>query len=292
VKPWVKQLGIGAGVLAGTWYALASPDVQRADVRVGDWMRRQSTPALDKAVMSTTDLGSAYAAAGIAAGLALTGRRRAAADVLGVGFVAWNLAQANKRFVRRARPYETDGVRRLIRPPTGSSFPSGHAALGVAVMTVLAERSRDGNGRRLLHALAAYVPMSRVYVGVHYPTDALGGAGLGLALAALWRGPIPAVSRAAVALGWRVAVPLLRTMAAGLPHQGKGLAEHRPSRLRDLLGDLPNRLTRWRIGIRQNDWHSPIGALAEYRIDRHLAKQLGAELGGQQLATARAEDRV
>jgi membrane-associated phospholipid phosphatase len=203
------------GLLAGSWYALASPEVQRVDVGIGDTLRRWRTPGLDKAVRSTTDLGSAYAVVGIASGLALTGRQPAATDVLGAGFLAWHLAQANKRFVRRVRPYEADGVHRLIRPPTGSSFPSGHAAVGVAVMSVLAERSRNGTGKRLLQALAAYVPLSRVYVGVHYPTDVLGGAGLGLALGSLWRGPIATANRAAVAMGWRLMAPAMRAIAQG-----------------------------------------------------------------------------
>lgn len=195
---WLRRAGLGAGLLVGTWYALASPDVQRADVRVGDVVRRWGTPRLDQAVRATTDLGSFYAVLGITAGLAATGRRRAAVDVLGVGFAAWNLAQANKRFVRRVRPYEADGVRRLIRTPAGSSFPSGHAAVGAAVMTVLADRARCGSGRRLLHIVAAYIPFSRVYCGVHYPTDVLGGVGLGLVLGSFWRGPVSTLNRAVI----------------------------------------------------------------------------------------------
>lgn len=203
---WLRRAGLGAGLLVGTWYALASPDVQRADVQVGDAVRRWGTPRLDQAVRSTTDLGSFYAVMGISAGLAATGRRRAAADVLGVGLAAWNIAQANKRFVRRARPYEADGVRRLIRAPTGSSFPSGHAAVGAAVMTVLADRARSGPGRRLLQAVAVYVPFSRVYCGVHYPTDVLGGVGLGLVLGSIWRGPVAKLNRAVIRTALRATV--------------------------------------------------------------------------------------
>jgi membrane-associated phospholipid phosphatase len=200
----LRRAGLGATLLMGTWYALASTSVQRADTRVGDIVRRWGTPRLDQAVRATTDLGSFYAVIGITAGLAATGRRRAAADVLGVGFVAWNLAQANKRFVQRVRPYEADGVRRLIPPPTGSSFPSGHAAVGTAVMTLLADRAQDEPARRLFQAVAAYIPLSRVYCGVHYPTDVLGGAGLGLILGSLWRGPVAALNRAAMRVPLRL----------------------------------------------------------------------------------------
>jgi membrane-associated phospholipid phosphatase len=210
---WLQRAGVGASLLVGTWYVLASPDVQRVDVRVGDVVRRWGTPRLDRVVRATTDLGSFYAVMGMSAGLAATGRRRAAADVLGVGFAAWNLAQANKRFVRRARPCESDGVRRLIRTPTGSSFPSGHAAVGAAVMTVLADHARAKPGRCLLQAVAVYIPFSRVYCGVHYPTDVLGGAGLGLVLGSLWRGPVAALNRAVIRTVLRAAALLGRVTA-------------------------------------------------------------------------------
>ena len=197
-RRWPLRAAVGSGVVGGTWYALRYPVVQRGDVRVGDAVRRFGTPALDAAVTYTTDLGSVYSVLGVATTLAVTGRPRHAADVLGVGMAAWNIAQLSKTRVRRQRPYEQDGVRRLIRKPTGSSFPSGHSAVGVAMFTMLADRSRGGVSRRLLQALGAYVAFSRVYVGVHYPTDVLGGAGMGLAIGALWRGPVARANRRAV----------------------------------------------------------------------------------------------
>lgn len=186
---WPIRAGIGGALLGGTWYALRYSAVQRGDVRVGDAVRRFGNPPLDAAVTYTTDLGSVYSVIGVATTLAVTGRKRLAADVLGIGLIAWNVAQLSKTRVRRQRPYEAQGVRRLVRPPTGSSFPSGHAAVGVAMFTMLADRSRGGVSRRLLQSIGAYVALSRVYVGVHYPTDVLGGAGMGIAIGALWRGP-------------------------------------------------------------------------------------------------------
>lgn len=206
--------GLGLGLLAGSWHGLRYPAVQRADVRVGDIVRLAGWPALERAVRATTDLGSAYAVAGMAATLAAAGQRRAAADVAWAGAAAWNLSQLNKRRVRRERPYEAGGVRRLIGKPTGSSFPSGHAATSVAVFTVAAGHARTPRSGAPLRVLGAYVALSRVYVGVHYPTDVVGGAGLGLVIGSLWRGPLAAAGRVlaatGVAAGRRVAPPLLR----------------------------------------------------------------------------------
>lgn len=195
---WPVRAALGAALLVGARAVLEQPLAQRADVRVGDAIRRAGSPALDRAVTLTTDLGSLYGVVGLAAVLAAARRRRTAADVLAVGAVTWNVAQASKRVVRRRRPYEADGVRRLIRPPTGSSFPSGHAAVGAGVMAVVGAAAAGPAGRRAADAVGAYVALSRVYVGVHYPTDVIGGAGMGLTVAAVWRGPLAAGGRRVV----------------------------------------------------------------------------------------------
>ena len=195
---------LGGVLLGGSWKALARTDVQRLDVRMGDAVRHAGSATLDKAVTHTTDLGSVYAVAGTAAVLAATGRKRLAADVLGAGLTAWGVGQAAKTRVKRARPFEADGVRRLVRPPTGSSFPSGHAAVGTALATVLADRARHPAAAGLFDTLGAYVAISRVYVGVHYPTDVVGGAGLGLVIGSLWRGPVAKVGRGLVTLPFKL----------------------------------------------------------------------------------------
>lgn len=223
---WVTRSALGIGLLAGSWSALRDERLQRLDVRAGDAVRRAGSADLERAVALTTDLGSVYSVIGIAAALALTGRRRAAADVACVGALAWNIAQVSKTRVRRLRPYEREGVRRLVRPPTGSSFPSGHAAVGTAVMTVLAESARRRRARDLLYGVGAYVAWSRVFVGVHYPTDVLGGAGLGLTLGSLWRGPFAATGRRLFAAGIAVG----RALLPRPPRSPRGLRARRRGR--------------------------------------------------------------
>jgi membrane-associated phospholipid phosphatase len=226
---WALRAAGGAGLLATAWYALRHPAIQRADVRVGDAVRDLSSPAVDRAVAGTTDLGSVYAVAGIATVLALARRQRTAADVVAVGLAAWSVAQASKTRVRRQRPYEAEGVRRLVRPPTGSSFPSGHAAVGMAVMTVLADRARTRRSGLLLRGLGAYVALSRVYAGVHYPTDVIGGAGMGLALGSVWRGPVAAAGRGAVTGAAAGVSRALRRWRGSPPADAAGLSGPTPA---------------------------------------------------------------
>jgi len=69
----------------------------------------------------------------------------------------------------------------LVHVPHDASFPSGHAATSFAAATILTFAfPRLGPP---LFVLAAAVAFSRVYDGVHYPLDVIGGAALGILVA-------------------------------------------------------------------------------------------------------------
>jgi undecaprenyl-diphosphatase len=95
--------------------------------------------------------------------------------------LAWALAHVAKAIADRPRPYEVmAGAVLRQQPAHGTSFPSSHTAVTVAVVIALVPflaRSLAAAGI----GYAVLVGWSRVYLGVHYPLDVLGGAGIGLA---------------------------------------------------------------------------------------------------------------
>lgn len=104
---------------------------------------------------------------------------------------AWALSHVAKAIADRPRPYEVvAGAMLRQQPAHGTSFPSSHTAVTLAVVIALVPflpRALDA----VAIAYAVLVGLSRVYLGVHYPLDVLGGAGIGLAvggviLLALW----------------------------------------------------------------------------------------------------------
>jgi undecaprenyl-diphosphatase len=73
----------------------------------------------------------------------------------------------------------------LVHLPHDASFPSGHAATSFAAATVLSvARPRWAPA---FYLLALAIGFSRVYVGVHYPLDIVGGAVLGIGVATALR---------------------------------------------------------------------------------------------------------
>jgi undecaprenyl-diphosphatase len=89
----------------------------------------------------------------------------------------------------RPRPFEAHHVHLFIAPSGDPSFPSDHATAAFAIAVALLLRNRSVGWVAI--AMAAVISISRVAVGVHYPSDILGGALIGtLAALALWVPPV------------------------------------------------------------------------------------------------------
>ena len=93
-----------------------------------------------------------------------------------------------KNLVARTRPYEVvDGLKLLIEKQSDYSFPSGHTGSSFASAIVLWKELPGKYGVMAL-IVAVLIAYSRLYVGVHYPSDVLAGVVIGtvLALVSVW----------------------------------------------------------------------------------------------------------
>jgi undecaprenyl-diphosphatase len=145
------------------------------------------------AALDITALGSAtvlgLAVATVAGFLVLQGLWRRALIVLGASLGGWFLNGALKQLYQRPRP---DIVPHL-REAMSLSFPSGHALQSAAVYLTLGVLMMRFAHRRIAKAYCiavaamatVLVGLSRVYIGVHYPTDVLAGWLIGLSWALL-----------------------------------------------------------------------------------------------------------
>ena len=104
---------------------------------------------------------------------------------LGLIFDLLVVNMAIKPLVARIRPYEIiKEISILTHQPGDHSFPSGHSAGSFACAWAFFRAYKKKWGVPAL-VLASLVSLSRLYVGVHYPTDVLGGIVIGIILGEL-----------------------------------------------------------------------------------------------------------
>ncbi len=172
--------------------ALAEPSLLSLDL----WLQQLTLAGrgswLDPFMTTITAFGARQVIVPLAAALVLwslaTGRRRLLVAVIAVAVVLNPVVEfAFKELIGRARP----DLSRLL-PGNGPSFPSGHVLAAAGFYGVLPLLTRPGALRRIAGGVAALivgvVAASRVYVGVHWATDALAGLLLGVVLVAITAG--------------------------------------------------------------------------------------------------------
>jgi membrane-associated phospholipid phosphatase len=161
---WQPSASAGVAARLARLDELGLRRVSRARRR---WLTRLFVP-----YTTAGTVGLPWLAAGVAVGHAV-----AVAIALVVAAVASGML---KHYWRRRRP---NVIPVLVRHQRTASFPSGHAATGAAAACALIAVAPQL--APLWIGMAALMAASRVYVGVHWPTDVAAGIGLGVLLVTL-----------------------------------------------------------------------------------------------------------
>jgi undecaprenyl-diphosphatase len=177
----VAAAGVALVVLLAVMVATGASDpVDHALITA---LRAPALDALLGPLRLITELGSTWAVSGVALiafafAAAIGPWRHGLAGALTI-----LLASIGNSLLKVTMARERPDLLEPVIVEHGFSFPSGHSALGMVaygVLAVLVSRSRLPRGARvvlvtLLGALVGLIGLSRIWLGVHYPTDVLAG---------------------------------------------------------------------------------------------------------------------
>ncbi len=217
--PWpiLAAAGFALFLLALIWFGheLVEGDGATIDRAILLAMRVPGQPLhpigpawLPSAVRDVTALGSSTVLTFIvlvsAIFLGLAGRLRTAFLVVGASFFGSVAVETIRAFIARPRPLLTGQLMEV----NSHSFPSGHAAISAIVYLTLATLLFPVLPNRRIRAfvlivaliLTASVGLSRIYLGVHWPSDVAAGWAFGGVWAMLW---------------WRIELAMLDRSRAG-----------------------------------------------------------------------------
>jgi len=186
VGRWLWGAGLFAGACAVGVAVSNRPDFAEADQELFNAVNAGHGPDADRVFVNVTELGSMYAAGAAALSLVAVGRGRAGTKAFAAASATWIVLQGLKKVVDRPRPIDAEdhGARQLIARPNGMSWPSSHPAVLTTFTRVASQELGSGPlARGALTALDATVATSRVYLGVHYPSDVISGLLIGRAVA-------------------------------------------------------------------------------------------------------------
>ncbi len=171
-------LSLGAGIQAGM--------LRGFDVGLFTIVNSAHNGVFDAVMVSFSLYGREVVWGGLGVGLFLLGGKveKKAAIALGFTFlVLTGVGYVAKDYYSIPRPYDTlTDVRLIVEEESDGSFPSGHTMIvvaGVVIAWIYLRRTWAA----ILSIEAGLVAYSRMYVGVHYPSDILGGVLLGIGCA-------------------------------------------------------------------------------------------------------------
>ncbi|MFI6042333.1 phosphatase PAP2 family protein [Nocardia sp. NPDC051321] len=191
----VHALAVSAAILAVFVVGLTSNVLGKngltvIDTPVSDWAIAHRNGTLTPLAKTVSNLGGTLAMTILATlavvAFGMRGYRREAALIAATGLGAWVLVDGGKNLIARPRPPIHDHL--VVK--TNYAYPSGHSLGSIAVIGILAVLLIPGIHRPIVRWIAAIavtlfvaaVGFSRIYLGVHWPTDVLGGWSLGALL--------------------------------------------------------------------------------------------------------------
>ncbi|MFP3461309.1 phosphatase PAP2 family protein [Arthrobacter globiformis] len=181
LRHWITQpLVLAVLIVAAGWTMRSTPAFTAADLSVDATLSHHHTPPRTAVALLINVVFSPVAGVVIIAGICLFLLlvRRSPVNAFATGVVAagsWVSSELFKLVVARHRPDSAALFDPITPEPGTDSFPSGHTALAVALVIALFLLARGTRWQWPVlvagTAVAVTVALSRVYLGVHYPTD-------------------------------------------------------------------------------------------------------------------------
>jgi len=189
------KYAIASAIIFAGFAVLALMIVQN-NVGVSEWdhsmfvsINHPTGKTVDKIMVDLSKYGREAVWIGVTALLFVFGRKdgRKVAVLLTITFlILIPLGTGLKSEIDRQRPVPVSSDNLLIQNDTDPAFPSGHATIvsgGAAILLLRFNRDKQIIASIILAIEAALVAYSRIYTGVHYPLDVVGGILLGTGVA-------------------------------------------------------------------------------------------------------------
>lgn len=157
--------------------------IQNSDISILNFIQQHMTNSFcDKVIPFISSLGNLGLIWIVISIVLLISKKYRKVGMLSIGALVLTALMGEgllKNIIQRGRPFTVvEGIKLLVKAPKSFSFPSGHTASSFAAATVIGKEIKKF--KIPVYILAFIIAFSRLYLYVHYPSDVLVGALLGI----------------------------------------------------------------------------------------------------------------